>query len=398
MAHNQRSICITKSAMTQPDTQDILATMCAPALVCSAGGIVELMNQCAADRLGTTSAKAAGEPISAFLHAPDEMLFAFLQRTEANGHACSKGYVYMTDNQSRQTAMVCHAQRLQGYPASGNLLLILADVESDCLPDKSVSDRLSPSESFEPKLRNDQTAQWQPDHSGEHGFNALSNVALGLVHEVNQPLTAVSTYAHSCRRWISDDPAMHPKLLPTVDKIIEQVHITGEMINSLKGLVRGHDDERRIWELSELVRESLELLRLDPRLENCAVESHLDDKPCQVLVSSVQIKIVILNLLRNGLEASLACKDTDSHLCVSVSAKEGSARVTINDSGAGIPAETKEQLFQPFETSKSTGLGLGLIISRCLATVHGGHIECQPGIPHGTAFLLHLPLAQGNPR
>ena len=388
--------------MTQPDTQDILAAMCAPALVCSTAGVIDSMNQCAADWLGTTPATAAGVLISEFLRAPDEMLSALLSRTLKNGHACSKGHVYKVDNRFRQMTMVCHAQRLLGFPATGNLLIVLADVESDCLPDKRVPDHLCQSESVTPEFCNGYATHRQANNPDEQGISALSNVALGLVHEVNQPLTAVATYAHSCRRWLSDEPAVHPKLLPTVDKIIEQVHITGQMINSLKGLVRGHHDERRVWDINELVSESFELLALDPRLESCTVESHPDDKPCPVMVSSVQIKIVLLNLLRNGLDASLADAFTDSHLSVSISAKEGWASVTVNDSGAGIPVEAREHLFQPFETSKSNGLGLGLIISRCLATAHGGHIECRPGVPHGAAFLLHLPLhlplSQGNPQ
>ena len=388
--------------MTQSDTQDILAAMCAPALVCSAAGVVGSMNHCAANWLGTTPATAAGEPISKFLHAPDEMLSAFLSRTLKNGHACSKGHVYKADDRSRQMTMVCHAQRLLGFPASGNLLMVLADVESDCLSDKRVHDHSDQNERVTPEFCNGYASHRQANNPDEQGINALSNVALGLVHEVNQPLTAIATYAHSCRRWLSNEPALHPKLLPTVEKIIEQVHITGKMINSLKGLVRGHHDERRVWDLNELVRESFELLALDPRLDSCTVESHPDDKPCPVMVSSVQIKIVLLNLLRNALDASLADAFTDSHMRVSISTKEGWASVAVNDSGAGIPVKAREQLFQPFETSKSNGLGLGLIISRCLATAHGGHIECQHGVPHGTAFLLHLPshlpLAQGNPQ
>ena len=369
--------------------------MCAPALVCTSEGVVESMNGYAADSLGTTATTAAGEPISEFLFAPDEMLSEFLNRTKKNNHACSKGYVYKAAGNSRKTAMTCHAQRLTGLKASENILLILTDVEFDDHSDKPASDCSFHGKTFAPACCNDFVDERNTHSLGFNGSNALSNVALGLVHEVNQPLTAVAAYAHSCRRWISAAPTVHPKLLPTVDKIIEQVHITGQMINSLKGLVRGHDDERRVYDLNELVRESLELLALDPGFRSCAVETQLEAGPCPVLVSPVQIKIVLLNLLRNGLEASLAFDASESRLSVSVKFEQDNwASATINDSGAGVSAEAEEQLFQPFETSKSNGLGLGLIISRCLASVHGGQIEYQAGEPFGASFHLRLPSAE----
>jgi|GEM_PF-2627748 len=383
--------------MTQPNTQDILAVMSAPALVCTAAGVVESVNEYAADWLETTTTKAAGQLLGEFLRTPGESLTAFLQRSQRSGHACCKGHVYQVANRSRQIAMICHAQQLQGLQVSGHLLLVFSNVVRSGRDNEDVADFLSHTNSVPPAISQCSATKCHLNPSDANETNSLSDVALGLVHEVNQPLTAIAAYAHSCRRWLSAGPAVHPRLLPTVDKIIEQVHITGQMINSLKGLVRGHGDERQVCDLNELVRESLELLALDSRLESCAVESQLEAKPCPVLVSSAQIKIVLLNLLRNALEASLAFHATESRLCVSVSIEEDIwASATINDSGAGITAEAEAQLFQPFETSKPNGLGLGLIISRCLATAHAGQIDYLPGLSHGASFQLRLPLTQAN--
>ena len=383
--------------MTQPDAHDILSLMCAPALACTAAGVVESINEGAADWLGTTTAKAAGQPIAELLSSPGEKLSVFLQRSQRSGHACCNGYLYQAANRSLQTAMICHAQRLQGLQSKEKLLLVFTNAVPGGLYDESVSDCSAQRNSVSPAGSEEPAAQPHLNPTDMNETNALSDVALGLVHEVNQPLTAVAAYAHSCRRWLSAGPTVHPKLLPTVDKIIEQVHITGQMVNSLKGLVRGHGDERRACDLNELVSESLELLALDPRVECCEIESHLETTPCPVLVSSVQIKIVLLNLLRNALEASLAFDATESRLRVSVRMEEENwASATINDSGAGITAEAGQQLFQPFETTKSNGLGLGLVISRCLATAHAGLIEFQPGVDHGASFQLRLPLARVN--
>lgn len=381
--------------MTQPETDNILALMCAPALACTADGVVESMNEGAADWLGTTTTKAAGQPLTELLSCAGENLTGFLQRSQRRGHACCNGHLYQVAHGSSQTAMTCHAQRLQGLQPQGTLLLVFTDVVPGPRHDESVPDRSPHWNSDSPDCTTGHATRLQLNSSEVNGSNALSDVALGLVHEVNQPLTAVAAYAHSCRRWLSSGQTVHPKLLPTVDKIIEQVHITGQMVNSLKGLVRGYGDERRWCDLNQLVSESLDLLALDPRLERCEVESHLEAKSCPVLVSSVQIKIVLLNLLRNALEASLACEATKSRLCVSVQVEEETwASATINDSGAGITDEVGQQLFQPFETTKSDGLGLGLVISRCLANAHSGQIDYQPGMEHGASFQLRLPLAQ----
>lgn len=381
--------------MTQPNAQDVLSVLSAPALVCTAAGAIVAMNQSAADWLGTSGIAAVGRPLGESLCTPSESLDAFLHRSQWRGHAICKGHVYHPANRSQRAAMVCHAQQLQGLQESGCLLLVFSHAAPRGVPELSASDSSTHEYSGTSVPCAEALSVWHAQGADANGMNALSEVALGLVHEVNQPLTAIATYAHSCRRWLSAGLTDNPKLLPTIDKIIEQVHVTGQMINSLKGLVRGHEDERQPYDLNQLVSESLELLSLDPRIERCLVESQLDSGPCPVLVSSVQIKIVLMNLLRNALEASLAVDVGESRLCVSVKAEEENwASATVSDSGEGIAQEMSEQLFQPFVTSKSNGLGLGLVISRCLANAHAGRIEYQPGVPRGASFQLRLPLAR----
>ena len=380
--------------MKQPEAQDILSVMCAPALVCTAAGVIRSINEFAADRLGIPTKEAAGVSVSKILDTSGEQFSAFLQRTQITGYAISEGVVYKAGDNSKQATVMCHAQRLRGKRMSNTMLIVMADIATSSVPDRYYADcsgignSLS-SSSHKSALDRQCAASFDPD-----GAKALSNVALGLVHEVNQPLTAIAAYAHSCRHWLSAVPEVHPRLLPTVDKIIEQVHITGQIVNSLKGLVRGQNDEREQCDMNVLVRESLDLLALDNRLERCDVKLHLTADPCLVSVNSVQIKIVLLNLMRNGLDASLASNTNAPRLSVTVKADEEHwVCAEINDSGEGISDEAGQQLFQPFETSKPNGLGLGLIISRCLASSHAGQIVHTPGVPDGASFRLRLPPA-----
>ncbi len=380
--------------MSQHNAQDVLAVLTAPALVCAPGGTVVAMNEAAADWLGTSITAAAELLLGELLDTPSESLVGFLQRSQRDGHALCNGYAYRHADRSRQTAMVCHAQRLRGLQQSPCLLLVFSHAAPhaahECVLEGSAVE-----ESSTPTIGDRATAGWRTHRAEVSGMSELSEVALGLVHEVNQPLTAIATYAHSCRRWLSGGLTDHPKLLPTVDKIIEQAHITGQMISSLKGLVRGHDDVRRLCDLNQLVGESLDVLALDPRIEGCVIESEAEAGACPVVVSPAQIKIVLLNLLRNAVEASLATDRGESRVRVSVSTQgKGWASATVSDSGKGITPEAGEQLFEPFVTSKSDGLGLGLLISRCLATAHAGHIEYRPNVPRGTSFQLLLPLAR----
>lgn len=382
--------------MTTPNVQDILSVMCAPALVCTADGAVVATNENARKWLGTTDTASAHQPLSEFIRTLDESLNEFLQRSQKRGHTDCKGHVYNVAHRCRRVSMLCHGQRLQGLQPSNDLLLVFTDdhAANEAHGDIDSTDSSCACSDIQ-ALNESAVAPSQGKSTDVRAMNALGEVALGLVHEVNQPLTAVAAYAHSCRRWLSVGESGHPKLLPTMDKIIEQVHVTGQMINSLKGLVRGQDDERHACDLNQLVRESLELLALDPRIERCKVESQQALNPCPVFVNSVQIKIVLLNLLRNALDASLAFDACESRLCISVNVSDDSwVNVTVIDSGAGITAQIGEQLFQPFMTSKSSGLGLGLVISRCLAAAHDGVIEYQPSEPHGASFQLRLPIAQ----
>lgn len=370
--------------------------MSAPALVCSTDGTIVAINDQAGDWLMTSRTRAAGQSISEFLSTPRESLDEFLQRSQRRGHALYEGLLFRQTKHYRHAGMLCHAQVFHASQYSENLqLLVFTDDFTATEKQDTPMLHSAPRRADNLKLQQEMLEKLVVKNSTVNNSNAWVDVALGMVHEVNQPLTAIEVYACSCRRWLSEGVTEHPKLLPTIDKIIDQVHSTGHMINSLKKLVRGKDDIRSTFDLNQLVRESLELLALDPRMEHCKVESKLESGLCPVVVSSAQVKIVLLNLLRNALEASLAFDASEPCLSVSVTSKEKRwACATVIDTGAGIPSETEKHLFQPFVTSKSGGLGLGLVISRYLANAHAGFIEQQPCLPHGASFQLRLPLAR----
>ena len=381
--------------MTQSDVQNVLSVMCAPALVCSDAGTVIAANKSADDWLGISRSDSIGQALGTIIETSGETLDEFLQRSQFLGHANCKVVVRHNANTAQNAPMSCHGQRLLGLVPAENLLLVFTNNEMNAVHGRRVLDENTGTEPYTHSHNGTAAAISPPSLTQRSDMNTLNEVAIGLIHEVNQPLAAISTYAYSCQRWLGTGVHHHPKLLPTVEKIIQQVQLTGQMINGLKGLVRGHAENREICDLKQLMRESLAALALDPRIEHCILKSQLDEAPCPVMVRPVQIKIVLLNLLRNALDASLICGPDDASMCVTVKPYEGGwAIATISDSGAGINAQTSEQLFQPFMTTKSEGLGLGLVISRCLATAHAGCIEFHPGLPSGTSFQLRLPLAR----
>jgi len=365
--------------MTQLDTQTLLSVLSAPALVCTRGGTVIGLNPAASTWLDIDGVVATGQSLGDLLHAPLESLTGFVERCSHGGQGVCNGHVYRRGDRSLGVAMSCHAQQLRGTRPDESLLLVFAT-------DTRVRD--------EPKVQARQKGAVELHDQDALSEVALSEVALSLVHEANQPLTAIATYAHSCRRWLDAGRSDHPKLIPTLDKIIERVHATGRMISSLKGLVHGRDDDCRPCDLNQLVGESLDVLALDPRVERCTIESRPGADACPVLVSPVQIQLVLMNLQRNALEASLAAEGSDAWVRVAVTVDTEYAWATLSDSGAGVTHEASTQLFQPVMSGKSNGLGLGLAICRWLAIANAGRVDYHPGVPNGASFRLSLPIAR----
>jgi two-component system sensor kinase FixL len=226
-------------------------------------------------------------------------------------------------------------------------------------------------------------------------FASMGELAAGIAHELNQPLAAIATYAQACDRLLaSPAPALGP-VQEALRQIAGQALRAGEVIRRMRHLVSDRKTEQQLEDLNDVVREVAALAARDVRLY--AVRLVLDLAPAELpaVVDRVQIQQVLLNLLRNAMEALgdlPAPRRTITLATVRLSTYE--AEIRVRDAGPGVPAETGDQLYDPFFTTKPEGTGLGLAISRTIARAHGGQLGHRAVAPFGTEFFLRLSLQE----
>ena len=220
-------------------------------------------------------------------------------------------------------------------------------------------------------------------------LTAMGEMAQALAHELNQPLTAITNYMKGSRRLLEDKADEDSALIrDAMDKAAEQSMRAGQIIRRLRDFVARGESERRVESLSKLVEEASALALVGAKEHNVRVRFQFDPSADLILADKVQIQQVVLNLLRNAIEAME--KSDRRELTVSSQRQDDLATVSIEDTGSGISEEVAAHLFQPFITSKAQGMGVGLSISRTIIEAHGGQIAAEPNPGGGTIFRFTL--------
>jgi two-component system sensor kinase FixL len=221
-------------------------------------------------------------------------------------------------------------------------------------------------------------------------LTALGEMASTLAHELNQPLSAIANYLKGTRRLLesaSDDRSA--TMREALDKAADQALRAGQIIRRLRDFVSRGESEQRVEGLAKLVEEASALALVGAKEHGIRVRYEFDPKADLVLADRVQIQQVLLNLLRNAIDAMT---DTNRReLTVTTKAlPDATVEVAIADTGPGIAEEIAGQLFQPFITTKRHGMGVGLSISRTIVDAHGGSIRAEPNPGGGTVFRFTL--------
>ena len=219
-------------------------------------------------------------------------------------------------------------------------------------------------------------------------FTAMGEMASTLAHELNQPLTAVASYLNGCRRLLGSAEGVNALMLrDAVDRAADQALRAGQIIRRLRQFVARGESERHIENLSKLVEEASALALVGARETGVRVSFAFDPRLGFVLVDKIQIQQVILNLIRNAIEAM---QEVERRELINATAEkeDGMAEIRVTDTGPGIAPEIAPQLFQPFVTSKPHRMGVGLSISRTIVEAHGGKLTAEPNPEGGTIFRL----------
>jgi len=220
----------------------------------------------------------------------------------------------------------------------------------------------------------------------------MGTLASSLAHELNQPLTAVATYCESARDLLDNKPDAETLAMvrEALDEAAEQAVRAGQIVRRLRDFMSNGEMERQVESLQRLINEANALALVGSREHGIDVQQSLDPDADLVFVDRIQVQQVLVNLIRNAIDAMMEAKIRS--LTVSTRPQnDGLVRVTIADTGSGISEAVAPQLFQPFVTSKENGMGIGLSICRTIVEAHGGRIWFEPGEAGGTEFHFTLP-------
>ncbi len=225
----------------------------------------------------------------------------------------------------------------------------------------------------------------------------MDEMATGLAHELNQPLSAISHYIDAAQTLLTKEPNINNKLLDIMQSASEQVLRSGEIVRHCRQFASNQPMEKCAVDLNDLTQETVRFLNSDAQDHNISIHVTLDNELPSIEVDKVQIQQVLVNLIRNGIEAMQNNNGKARTLTVYThlngkNRNEPEAQVTVKDTGPGLEISHINNLFKPFYTTKSTGMGMGLSISRSIIDAHGGKLWLDSRHTQETQFHFTLPI------
>lgn len=218
----------------------------------------------------------------------------------------------------------------------------------------------------------------------------MGEMASSLAHELNQPLSAISSYTSGCRNLIAENAPLD-QIDEALAKCQQQAQRAGRIIRRIYEFARRHEPKTEACDLGSLITDMIVLVEADARRRKTQVIADIAPQLPVIHADPVLLGQALLNLMRNGIEAMAEIEPTARTLTVSARLVEGHILITVADRGCGIPAEVAAHLFEPFFTTKQEGLGVGLNICRSVVEAHRGRLWFEPNPDGGTIFRLILP-------
>jgi len=225
-------------------------------------------------------------------------------------------------------------------------------------------------------------------------LSTMGEMAAGLAHEINQPLSAIATYARACQRLITLPEPDYTEVVAALEQINAQALRAGEVIRRLRNFVKNREVKREPVDCARLLEDLRMLAETDARLHNIRLRLDCEEPLPMVYADPIQLQQVVLNLVRNAIDAMAeVAEDRREVVLTTRMASDGEIEITVADHGTGLAAEATEHLFNPFFTTKASGTGLGLAISRSIVRAHGGRLWHTPNDGCGVRFHFTLPVS-----
>jgi C4-dicarboxylate-specific signal transduction histidine kinase len=219
-------------------------------------------------------------------------------------------------------------------------------------------------------------------------------MASGLAHELSQPVSATNNYLSACLRHMEERDWDRDRMLKMVSLAHAQIERGGAIINHLKDMVRQQRQERIRLDINTLVRDAVHFLEFDIRQKSVSVIMDFYELPLP-LVSKIEIGQVLINLIKNAIDSMESAPQRVLRIATRID-ESGFILVSVSDTGKGIAPDELDKVFNPFQTSKQDGLGLGLAICRSLVERHGGQIWAERPRYGGTRFNFTLPVGEND--
>jgi two-component system sensor kinase FixL len=251
-------------------------------------------------------------------------------------------------------------------------------------------------------LRGDHLSQLRSELAHVSRLSAMGEMAAALAHELNQPLTAIGNSVGALKIMLGDgakplDEVARTRVVRAANQAEGQAVRAGEIVRRLRDFIARGEADARIERLAPLIEDSVALGAPNAKADQIEIRLNLSSKAGRVLADRIQIQQILVNLIRNATEA---LHDTPAPrvLTISTAAKHGMVEVSVADSGPGVPPAIAAQLFSPFQSTKTTGMGVGLSICRRIVEAHGGKMWLEHGPTPGADFRFTVPLVAKEPR
>ena len=225
-------------------------------------------------------------------------------------------------------------------------------------------------------------------------MSMMGELAASIAHEVNQPLSGVVSNGSACLRWLAANVPNLDEAREAARRIVRDGKRAGEVIARIRALTKRASTPRERLDLNETIREVLVLVGDKAKREDVSIQTQFADDLSPVSGDRVQLQQVVLNLVMNAIEAMSTVGERPRELRITTRNVEDQVQVTVEDSGPGLDPNTMAKIFEPFYTTKSTGMGMGLSISRSIIQSHGGRLWATAKDGPGTAFHFSLPKYQ----
>ena len=222
-------------------------------------------------------------------------------------------------------------------------------------------------------------------------FNMLGELAATLAHELNQPLTAILSNAQAGRRFLNAKPPNPDELPEILDDIVRDDKRAGEIIHRMRAMLESGEIHRELFAINDAARETIKLIENELLMYNVVIHPTYGPNLPQVEGGRIEIQQVILNLVLNAVHVLRRMPLENRRLRIQTTERDGSVVVTVEDNGPGIPVANLPHLFEPFFTTRSTGLGMGLVICRRIIESHGGCIQAENIEEGGARLTFSLP-------